>query len=69
MSTMFKAGDFFVRLRVQGERPKLTIWNSNGTKIVSEFISSTTESFWVQMAKLTSQDVVDQVQSLLQNEK
>lgn len=69
MSTMFKAGDFFVRVRVQGERPKLTIWNNSGTKIVSEFIGSTTENFWVQIAKLTSQDVVDQVQSLLQNEK
>ena len=69
MSTMFKIGEFFVRLRVQGERPKLTIWNHNGTKIISEFISSTTSNFWVQIAKLTSQDVVDQVQSLLQNEK
>jgi hypothetical protein len=69
MSTMFKAGDFFVRLRVQGERPKLTIWNHNGTKIISEFISSTTPSFWDQIAKLTSQDVVDQVQSLLHNEE
>ncbi|NMB01580.1 MAG: hypothetical protein GX971_08715 [Firmicutes bacterium] len=69
MSTMFKAGEFFVRLRVQGERPKLTVWNNNGTKIVSEFISSATEDFWVKIASLTSQDVVDQVQSLLQNEK
>ena len=69
MSTMFKAGEFFVRLRVQGERPKLTIWNQKGTKIISEFISSTTPTFWVQIAKLTSQDVVDQVQSLLENEK
>jgi hypothetical protein len=62
---MFKVGDFFVRLRDQGERPKLTIWNNNGTKIVSEFISSTTPNFWVQIAKLTSQEVVDKVQSLL----
>lgn len=69
MSTMFKAGEFFVRLRVQGERPKLTIWNSKGTKIVSEFVSSVSESFWDQIANLTSQDVVDQVQSLLKNEK
>lgn len=69
MNTMFRAGDFFVRLRVQGERPKLTIWNHTGTKIISEFISSTTPNFWVQIAKLTSQDVVDQVQSLLQNQK
>jgi len=69
MSTMFKSGDFFVRLRVQGERPKLTVWNQNGTKIISEFISSTTPNFWAQIGKLTSQDVVDQVQSLLQDEK
>lgn len=66
MSTMFKVGDFFVRLRDQGERPKLTIWNNNGTKIVSEFISSATPNFWVQIAKLTSQEVVDKVQSLLE---
>ncbi len=65
MSTMFKTGDFFVRLRVQGERPKLTIWNNTGTKIISEFISSTTSSFWGKIAKLTSQEVVDEVQSLL----
>lgn len=69
MNTMFRVGDFFVRLRVQGERPKLTIWNDSGTKIISEFISATTSSIWEQIAKLTSQDVVDQVQSLLRNEK
>lgn len=69
MNTMFRAGDFFVRLRVQGERPKLTVWNTTGTKIISEFISSITPNSWVQVAKLTSQEVVDEVQSLLQNEK
>lgn len=69
MNTMFKVGEFFVRLRVQGERPKLTVWNNNGTKIISEFINSTTPNFWVQTAKLTSQDVVDRVQSLLHSEK
>ena len=70
MSTMFKAGDFFVRVRVQGERPKLTIWNHNGTKIVSEFISSaTTPTFWDQIARLTSQDVLDRVQSFLEDQK
>ncbi|NMB19753.1 MAG: hypothetical protein GX979_02695 [Firmicutes bacterium] len=68
MSSMFKAGEFFVRLYFQGERPELTIWNQNGTKIVSEFIGSTTPNFWAQIAKLTSQDVVDRVQSLLKNE-
>lgn len=65
MSTMFKVGEFFVRLRDQGERPKLTIWNNNGTKIISEFIGSATPNFWVQIAKLTSQEVADEVQSLL----
>lgn len=69
MNTMFRAGDFFVRLRAQGERPKLTVWNNSGTKIISEFISSITPNSWVQVAKLTSQDVVDQVQSLLQKQK
>ncbi len=69
MNTMFKAGDFFVRLRAQGERPKLTVWNSSGTKIISEFIGNTTSSFWEQIAKLTSQGVVDQVQSLLNDKK
>ena len=68
MSTMFKAGDFFVRLRVQG-RPKLTVWNTKGTKIVSEFISSATESFWTKIAELTSQEVVDRVQALLESEQ
>lgn len=66
MSTMFKSGDFFVRLRVQGERPKLTIWNKSGTKIVSEFINSTVAGFWTQMARLTSQEVVDDVLALLE---
>ncbi|HHT42305.1 MAG TPA: hypothetical protein GX014_02785 [Firmicutes bacterium] len=69
MSTMFKAGDFFVRLRVQGDRPKLTVWNTKGTKIVSEFISSATESFWTKIAELTSQEVVDRVQALLESEQ
>lgn len=67
MSTMFKAGDFFVRLRVQGDLPKLTVWNDKGTKIVSEFIGSTAEGFWTKIAELTSQEVVDQVQALLEN--
>lgn len=69
MSTMVKIGDFFVRLRDQGDRPKLTIWNKTGTKIVSEFISSTTPSFWDQIGKLTSQEVVERVNALLQNQK
>jgi len=69
LSTMFKAGDFFVRLRDQGDRPKLTIWNSRGTKIVSEFIGSATESFWAKIAELTSQEVVDRVQALLEGEQ
>jgi len=69
LSTMFKAGDFFVRLRVQGDRPKLTVWNNRGTKIVSEFISSTTESFWAKIAAATSQEVVDRVQALLEGEQ
>ena len=68
MSTMFKAGDFFVRLR-SGDRPKLTVWNTKGTKIVSEFISSATESFWTKIAELTSQEVVDRVQALLESEQ
>ncbi|NLL48745.1 MAG: hypothetical protein GX249_09170 [Firmicutes bacterium] len=68
MNTMFKAGDFFVRFRVQGERPKVTIWNQNGTKIVSEFVGGATDSFWAQLAKLTSQDVVDQIQALLEKD-
>ncbi len=65
MNTMFKSGDFFVRLRAQGERPKLTIWNDSGTKIVSEFINSTAPNFWNQMAKATSQEVVDDILALL----
>ena len=69
MSTMVKIGDFFVRLRDQGNRPKLTIWNKAGTKIVSEFISSTTPQFWAQIEKLTSEEVVNKVQALLQEEK
>lgn len=68
MSTMFKAGDFFVRLRIQSDRPKLTVWNNKGTKIVSEFVGAATADFWTKIAELTSQDVVDQVQALLQTE-
>ena len=68
MSTMFKSGDFCTA-SLSGRTPKLTVWNQNGTKIISEFISSTTPNFWAQIGKLTSQDVVDQVQSLLQDEK
>jgi hypothetical protein len=47
----------------------LTIWNSRGTKIVSEFIGSATESFWAKIAELTSQEVVDRVQALLEGEQ
>ena len=68
MSTMFKAGDFFVRLRVQADRPKLTVWNDRGKKIVSEFVSAATESFWAKIAELTSQEVVARVQALLESE-
>ena len=69
MSTIFKDGDFLVRLRVHGDRHKLTVWNTKGTKIVSEFISSATESFWTKIAELTSQEVVDRAQALLESEQ
>ncbi len=70
MSTMVQIGDFFVRLRDQGNRPKLTIWNNTGTKIVSEFISPTTApSFWDQIGKLTSEDVVEKTRALLEKGK
>ncbi|NLJ79591.1 MAG: hypothetical protein GX335_00995 [Firmicutes bacterium] len=69
MNIMVKVGDFFLRIRNQGDRSKLTIWNKTGTKIVSEFISSTTPNFWDQIGKLTSPEVVDKVHSLLQQQK
>lgn len=69
MSTMVQIGDFFVRLRDQGSRPKLTIWNNTGTKIISEFITTTTSSFWDQIGKLTSEEVVEKTKALLEKGK
>ena len=66
MSTMFQSGEFFVRVRVRGERPKLTVWNNEGTKIVSEFINSPTPNFWEQIARLTSREVVDDILAALE---
>ncbi|NLJ74222.1 MAG: hypothetical protein GX331_04430 [Firmicutes bacterium] len=66
MNTMVRIGDFFVRLRDQGDRPKLTVWNNSGTKIISEFIGSATPAVWEQIEKLTTQEVVDEVHALLQ---
>ncbi|HHT73178.1 MAG TPA: hypothetical protein GX008_05640 [Firmicutes bacterium] len=66
MNTMFQVGDFFVRLRDKGDRPKLTVWNRAGSKIVSEFINIATPSFWEQIEQLTSAEVVEQVRALVQ---
>ncbi|NLM40583.1 MAG: hypothetical protein GX205_11065 [Firmicutes bacterium] len=68
MNTMFQVGDFFVRLRDKGDRPKLTVWNSTGTKIISEFISAATPSSWEQIEQLTSPEVVERVRELVQAE-
>lgn len=66
MNTMVRVGDFFVRLRDQGDRPKLTVWNNSGAKIISEFISSATPAVWEQIGKLTTQEVVDEIHAILQ---
>jgi hypothetical protein len=66
MNTMFQVGDFFVRLRDKGDRPKLTVWNKAGTKLVSEFINTATPSSWEQIERLTSTEVVEQVRALVQ---
>lgn len=69
MNTMFQVGDYFVRLRDKGDRPKLTVWNNAGTKIVSEFITAAAPGSWDQIEKLTSTEVVEQVRALVQEEK
>jgi len=66
MNTMFQVGDFFVRVRDKGDRPKLTVWNKAGTKIVSEFINTATPGLWEQIEQLTSSEVVEQVRALVQ---
>jgi len=65
MNVMLQVGDFFMRLRDKGDRPKLTVWNSSGNKVISEFISSTSPTFWEQIASFTSQEVVDKTKEIM----
>jgi hypothetical protein len=66
MGTMFRAADWFVRIRSKGDQLKITIWDKHGDKLLSDFLSpEPTTRFWSSVAKLTSDEVVSAIQRKL----
>lgn len=66
MGTMFKASEWFVRIRNKGGQVKITIWDKHGDKLFSDFFGpDPTAKFWSSIAKMTSEDVVEAIQRKL----
>ena len=66
MNMMFQANDFFVRIREDSGRLKLTVWSKVGEKLVSEYISAASlENVWQNIASQSSAEVVDVVKEQL----
>lgn len=59
MSTMFESGTYFVRIQNKGGHLKITIWDSRGDKLLSDFLGPDPASqFWNKVESLTDSDVV-----------
>ncbi len=59
---MFQVEDFFVRISDKGHSLKLAVWNNQGQKLLSDFISSDhSGKFWNLVANNTSDSVAEEV--------
>ncbi|HHT35615.1 MAG: hypothetical protein ACE3NC_07720 [Candidatus Wallacebacter cryptica] len=67
MNVMYQLEDFFVRIREDKTgRLKLTVWNSSGDKIVSDYISAaSSDHVWTSIASHSSESLVEDVKSKL----
>lgn len=66
MNTMFQVDNYFARISQEAVRLKLTVWNVEGHKLVSDYISAASlERVWNNIADLTSDKVVEVVQEKL----
>lgn len=67
MNTMFQVNEFFIRMREKAGRVKLTVWNNQGTKLLSELVSlGSLDTVWEQIAKESSAEVVQKVKEAMQ---
>ena len=63
---MFAVDSYFVRVSNSGSSLKLTIWNDQGTKLLSEFVSlDRSEAFWNLIAAHTSEAVAQETKKRL----
>lgn len=59
MNTMFESGEYFVRIQNKGGHLKVTIWDSRGDKLLSDFLGPDPASqFWTRVESLTDANVV-----------
>jgi len=59
MNTMFESGTYFVRVKNKGGHQKITIWNSKGDKLLSDFLGPDPAlQFWNRIEALTDTEVV-----------
>ncbi len=67
MNTMFQVNEFFIRMREKAGRVKLTVWNNQGNKLLSELVSlGSLDTVWEQIAKDSSAEVVQKVKEVMQ---
>ena len=66
MNVMFEAANYFIRIREDRGRLKLTVWSQTGDKVVSEYVSAASlDNVWQNIATLSSSDVVQLVKKRL----
>lgn len=66
MNIMYAVEEFFVRIRRDAERLKLTVWNSMGNKVVSDYVSAASlDKVWENVSKASSDEVVNSVKEHL----
>lgn len=59
MNIMFDSGNYFVRIQNKGGHQKITIWDSKGDKLFSDFLGpDPAVQFWNKIESLADSQVV-----------
>ncbi|NLM24726.1 MAG: hypothetical protein GX208_01225 [Firmicutes bacterium] len=62
MNVMYSVEDFFVRIRQDAGKLKVTVWNSVGDKVVSDYVSAASlDKVWNNISKASSEAVVESI--------
>lgn len=65
-NVMYSVEEYFVRIREDGGKLKVTVWNSVGDKIVSDYVSAASlDKVWDNIGKASSEAVVESIKKRL----